>query len=277
MYVLFAKFLVDDDSTCVAEKVSQEPVDNEDNSAYVQRSLTMRKSATQQTAQPADDDRGVMVTGVEEKKTIPGECKTEDIRGPMPPNKQSRVEQHATQEVPPFKALKEKSVISDPDSDDGEMTSVPGADVSPGFICPQTVSSTAEAEDSGDQPGVGSEVCTAGSACQRKTVSPSETMETRDVLGCNGSLQPVKAKEYPNEAPARKTQTSYSWPQKLPPKPFPSQSPPETKSQQPRHPPAPRLSPRPGEKENYWQKIVSQGPDSLWDLRLRSLHRSFSV
>ena len=46
MYVLFAKFLVDDDSTCVAEKVSQEPVDNEDNSAYVQRSLTMRKSAT---------------------------------------------------------------------------------------------------------------------------------------------------------------------------------------------------------------------------------------
>ena len=32
----------------------------------------------------------------------------------------------------------------DPDSDDGEMTSVPGADVSPGFICPQTVSTTAK-------------------------------------------------------------------------------------------------------------------------------------
>ena len=102
--MFFAKFFVDDDSTCVAEKISQEPVDNEDNSAYVQQSLTMRKSATRNfsflnllllwlwrcyiltepTAQPADDDRGVMVTGVEEKKTIPGEREREDIRGPMP-------------------------------------------------------------------------------------------------------------------------------------------------------------------------------------------------
>jgi hypothetical protein len=289
MYVLFAKFLVDEDSPFVAGKVSQEPVDTEVNSACVSQSLTIQKSDTQPTAQRADNDCGVMVTGVKEKKTIPCERTTDDIRGPMLPNKQSRVEEHAALEVPPFKALKEKSVISDPDSDDGKMTS--GADHSPEFICPQTVSSTAEAEDSGDQPGVGSEVCTAGSAHQMKAGSHSLsqacfmcTMETRDVLGCNRSLQPVKSKadeKYPNEAPARKTQTR---PQKLPSNPFPSQSPPETKSQQPQeksscppHPPVAPAPPRPGGKEDYWEKIVSQGPDSLWDLRLRSLHRSFSV
>ncbi|CAI8051927.1 hypothetical protein GBAR_LOCUS28410 [Geodia barretti] len=232
-----------------------------------------------------------MVTGVKEKKTIPGE---EDIRGPMPPNKQSRVEKHAALVVLPFKALQEEDVISgnnvngDPDSDDGEMTSVQGADHSPEFISPQTVSSTVKAEDSGDQPEVGSEVCTGGSAHQMKTVSPPLSQETiRDILGCNGSLQPVEARadeKHPNEAPARKTQTRYSWPQKLPSKPIPSQPPPETESQQPQeksscppHAPAPRLSPRPGGKENYCEKVVSQGPDSLWDLRLRSLHRSYSV
>jgi hypothetical protein len=142
MYVLFAKFLVDEDSPFVAGKVSQEPVDTEVNSACVSQSLTIQKSDTQPTAQRADNDCGVMVTGVKEKKTIPCERTTDDIRGPMLPNKQSRVEEHAALEVPPFKALKEKSVISDPDSDDGKMTS--GADHSPEFICPQTVSSTAE-------------------------------------------------------------------------------------------------------------------------------------
>ena len=88
----------------------------------------------------------------------------------MKPNKQSRVEKHAALVVLPFKALQEEDVISgnnvngqqhsltycsmhlyttiicvysgDPDSDDGEMTSVQGADHSPEFISPQTVSST---------------------------------------------------------------------------------------------------------------------------------------
>jgi hypothetical protein len=240
----------DDDSTCVVEKVSQVPVDTEVNSACVPHAIT---PGTQPTAQPADDDRGEMVTGLEEKTTIPGERKTEDIRGPMPPNKQSRVEQHATPEVPPpFNALQEESVISDSDCDDELKT---GVQETKHHSPPQNVSNTAKAKD-GDQPGV-------------------------------GSLQPVKARadeKCPIEAPARKTQTRYSWPQKLPSKPIPSQPPPETESQQPHeksscppHPPiapAPRLPPK---KENCLVKIVSQGPDSLWDLRLRSLHRSFSV
>ncbi|CAI8051932.1 hypothetical protein GBAR_LOCUS28410, partial [Geodia barretti] len=125
--------------------VATVPVDTEVNSACVSQSLTIQKSDTQRTAQPADNDNCVMVTGVKEKKTIPGE---EDIRGPMPPNKQSRVEKHAALVVLPFKALQEEDVISgnnvngDPDSDDGEMTSVQGADHSPEFISPQTVSST---------------------------------------------------------------------------------------------------------------------------------------
>ncbi|CAI8050204.1 hypothetical protein GBAR_LOCUS27601 [Geodia barretti] len=143
----------DDDSTCVVEKGSQVPVDTEDNSPCVPHAIT---PGTQPTAQSAGDDRGEMVTAVEEKTTIPGERKTEDIRGPMLPNKQSRVQQHPTPEVPPFKALQEKSVNSDSDCDDGKMTSVQGAEHhSPEFISPQNVSNTAKAKD-GDQPGVGS-------------------------------------------------------------------------------------------------------------------------
>ena len=37
------------------------------------------------TAQPADDDdSGEIVPGVEEMQKLPGEHKTDDVRGPMP-------------------------------------------------------------------------------------------------------------------------------------------------------------------------------------------------